>query len=77
MRHVPFIDATGMHRLKELTRQLQSRGTTIIISGANRDVKKELLQASMYKLLDKHNIHENIGHAIQRAKDILAAKEKR
>ena len=77
MRHVPFIDATGMYRLKELTRQLQSGGTTIIISGANRDVKKELLKASMYTMLDKHNIHENISSAIQRAKDILTAKDKR
>lgn len=71
MRNVPFIDATGINRLKEICRQLQLKGTTIIISGANREVKKELLKANIYVMISKYNIHDNINSALQRAKNIL------
>ena len=71
MRNVPFIDATGINRLKEICRQLQLKGTTVIISGANHEVKKELLKANIYAMISKYNIHDNIYGAIQRAKNIL------
>ncbi|MBJ7881999.1 SulP family inorganic anion transporter [Gelidibacter salicanalis] len=74
MRNVPFIDATGIHRLKEICRQLQSKGTTIIISGANHEVKMELLKANMYTMLNKYNIYDDINRAIERAKNILEAE---
>jgi SulP family sulfate permease len=71
MRHVPFIDATGINRLKEICRQLQAKGTVIILSGANHEVKLELLKSNLYKLINKHNIHDTINSAIERAKQIL------
>lgn len=71
MRNVPFIDATGLNRLKEICRQLQLKGTTILISGANHEVKTELLKANIYAMISKYNIHDNINSAIQRAKNIL------
>jgi SulP family sulfate permease len=71
MRNVPFIDATGINRLKEICMQLQLKGTTIIISGANLEVKKELLKANIYMMVSKYNIHDNINSALQRAKNIL------
>ena len=76
MRNVPFIDATGINRLKEICKQLQSRGTTVIISGANHEVKLELLKANIYTMLNKNNIHDKISSAIQRAKNILEAESK-
>lgn len=74
MRNVPFIDATGINRLKEICRQLQLKGTAVIISGASHEVKKELLKANIYVMLNKYNIHDNISSAIQRAKNILEAE---
>lgn len=71
MRHVPFIDATGINRLKEICNQLHAKGTSIIISGANHAVKSELLKAGLYELLGKQNIHDNIANAIARAKVVL------
>ena len=71
MRHVPFIDATAINRLKEICQQLQSKGTIIIISGANHEVKSELLKSNLYKLIGKLNIHDAINSAIERAKQIL------
>ncbi|HAC16301.1 MAG TPA: sodium-independent anion transporter [Bacteroidetes bacterium] len=77
MRHVPFIDATGIHRLKEICTQLIASGTSVIISGVNHDVKSELLKAGIYKLIDKHNVHDHIASAIERANEILSKKKPR
>jgi len=74
MRNVPFIDATGINRLKEIGQQLQSKGIMIIISGANHEVKLELLKAGLYDLIGKWNIHDNIGNAIERAREILSER---
>lgn len=71
MRNVPFVDATGMNRLREICRVLRHKGTCIIISGANREVRKELLKEGVYKDLGKYNIHDNIRSAVERAKYLL------
>ena len=70
MRNVPFIDATAINRLKELGRTLKGRGTTMIISGANRQVREELFKSDLYSLLGKHNILDSIAEAIQRAEEL-------
>ena len=75
MRHVPFIDATGINRLKEMCVQLQEKGTTIIISGANHEVKHEMLKADLYSIIDKHNILLNIQDAMQRATELSSKKQ--
>ncbi|WP_428741700.1 SulP family inorganic anion transporter [Tenacibaculum sp.] len=70
MRNVPFIDATAVNRLKEFHQKLKSCGTTIIISGANRQVKEELFKSEFYSLIGKDNILDNINQAIERAEEI-------
>ena len=42
MRNVPFIDATGIYRLKEVIRKFNSDNTTTILSGTNEQVKADL-----------------------------------
>ena len=71
MRHVPFIDATGIDRLKDFQKRLKSSGTTMIISGANRQVKKELLNAGLYEIIGKRNILSTIDEAISRTETLL------
>lgn len=75
MRNVPFIDATGIRRLREIAVQLQAKGTSIVISGANREVKQELLKSGLYALVGKWNIHDDISKAVGRSREILAAKK--
>lgn len=71
MRNVPFIDATAVNRLKEFHQKLKSSGTTIIISGANQQVKEELLKSEFHSLIGSNNIRDNINQAIERAEEIL------
>ena len=77
MRNVPFIDATGIKRLKEISHQFKEKKIQIIISGANPKVKEELLKANIFTLLGKHNITDNIKLAIDRAKSVLREKNSR
>lgn len=74
MRHVPFIDATAVNRLREMCTKLLSKDTAIIISGANRNVKQELLQAGLYELTGKYNIHNNIREALEFAENGFTRK---
>ncbi|HSI68943.1 MAG TPA: SulP family inorganic anion transporter, partial [Gillisia sp.] len=71
MRNVPFVDATGINRLKEICHRFEEKGIQIIISGANRKVKEELLRASIYSLIGKNNITEDINLALVRVQKIL------
>lgn len=71
MRHVPFIDASGIRSLTDICRDMQLKGVLVLLSGANRDVRKELLRAGIYRLVGRHNIHDHIESAINRAKELL------
>lgn len=71
MRHVPFIDATGLSRLKAITQKLQSEGTVVLISGANQEVKSELGKSGLEEIIGEQNILDNIKAAVQRAEDLL------
>lgn len=75
MRYVPFIDATGMQRLKVIVQQLGSRGTTLLLSGVGPDVKRELYKSGFYDIIDKHNVLDDIQQALARANQLISEKK--
>jgi len=74
MRHVPFIDATGLNRLKEICVKLKAKGSTVIISGANHELRLELLKGGIYDLIGKHNVLSDITEALKRVEAIYSEK---
>lgn len=76
IRHVPFIDATGVKRLKEIYTSLMASGTATIISGANEEIKNELRKMNIYQDLGRDNICDNIEQAVQQAERLLNNKDK-
>ncbi len=76
MRYVPFIDATGIQRLKVITQQLNAKGTAIVLSGVLPEVKRELFQSGFYEIIDKHNVLDNIALALDRSRQLLAEMAK-
>src|SRR5690554_6436938 len=74
MRHVPFIDATGISRFQEFYRKLSAAGTTILISGANQQVRADLLNAEFSPPLEEQNILDSIDLAIERGKTVAKNK---
>ena len=69
MRHVPFIDATGTHNFKEAIKSLNSKEKTIILSGVQPDVRKELDRSGIATLIGSENIFDNFDAALGYAKE--------
>lgn len=75
MRHVPFIDATGIKNLKEAVRALRYAGTKVILSGINKQVYSELNKNRIAFMVGKSNIFPEFSLALNHAKDIVKGAE--
>lgn len=71
MRHVPFIDATGIYRLTEIIKKFAEQKTAIILSGVNENVLRELEKRNIYSVLKKENLTDSIENASLRAFEII------
>ena len=71
LRHVSFVDQTGLHNLKETIKILHARNITILLSGVNPEVKQEFEKFTITKIISKENIFENFNDAINKAKELV------
>jgi sulfate permease, SulP family len=74
MRHVPIIDATGIHHLKEIVKDLQHKKIKVVISGIQPEVLKALEKSRVDFLIGRKNITNHIKLAVERAQEILDEK---
>jgi SulP family sulfate permease len=68
MRHVPFIDATGLINFKEVIKILKSAGVTIVLSGVREEVFVCLEKFKLVDLLGRSNIFDSFDKALEAAK---------
>jgi SulP family sulfate permease len=71
MRHVPFIDATGLHTLEDMYKKMESRGIKMILSGVNPDVFATLRKSGLVDRINTQNVLPDIEKALNRAREIL------
>ncbi len=71
MRHVPFVDSTGLENLKGVIKILKDYGVTIVLSGVNESVLKDFETHHLISLVDKSNIHHSFEKAINYSKQLL------
>ncbi len=71
MRHVPFMDSTGVNNLKNLIERNHKRGIKIILSGVNPDVKETLHKFGVDALLSEGCIQPHIIPALEKARVCL------
>ncbi len=64
MRHVPFIDLTGIKNLKEVIVNLQHENTLVVLSGIQQSVEKDLTKFGVLNLLDKQQIFNHFDEAL-------------
>ncbi|MGZ5209060.1 MAG: SulP family inorganic anion transporter, partial [Sulfuricurvum sp.] len=69
LRHVPMIDAAGLHALDTLTVRLKEQHTILILSGVNKNVRNYIHKAKLHKKIGEENIVDHIDKAIARAKE--------
>jgi len=71
MRHVPFIDGTGLRNLKATIKDLKSRRIQIILSGVQPEVYEELEKGGVPALIGPNNITPTFDLALARMGLIL------
>ncbi len=71
MRHVPFMDATGVRNFSAMLDDLAQIDVHIVLSGVNEVVYKELSRTGLVDKLGAVNVCSNFDIASERAKTVL------
>ncbi|QGY42913.1 STAS domain-containing protein [Maribellus comscasis] len=71
MRHVPFVDSTGLQNLTQTLKILKNSGIKVILSGVNVQVKQALAKSNVFKLIDEEFVLESFDKALQRAQKMI------
>jgi len=71
MRHVPFIDSTGLHNLESLCIKSKKDGIQVILSGVRPNVHAMIETSEIPAMIGEKNICDNINIAIARANDLI------
>lgn len=71
MRHVPVIDATGLHTLEEVMKLSQRRKINFVISGIQPEVEAEFIRTGLMEKIGRENVLTNIDDALKRAGELL------
>lgn len=74
MNHVPFMDSTGIIRLKEFIADRKKHGKEVFIVGLKSDIKKDLLTNEEFSgLISKEKVFDNTKDALARAEELLTS----
>ena len=75
MRHVPAIDATGLHALRLFHDRCRRRGTVLILSGVQEQPRRALHKAGLFGRLGAENVCDSIDIALDRARAVIGLAE--
>jgi SulP family sulfate permease len=76
MRHVSFIDQTGLHNLNETLKTLHNKGISVILSGINQEVLKNIEKSSFSNAIGNAIIVNTFDDAMLKAKSELTKQYK-
>ncbi len=68
LRHVPVIDSTGLHALRDVVQRSRQEGTLVILSDVHAQPVVALERSGTYDEMGEENIHGNIDDALNRAR---------
>ena len=71
LRHVPAIDSTGLHALREFIHRSRGEGMQVILSDVHAQPVVALERSGLLDELGEDNIHGNIDDALNRARHSL------
>lgn len=71
MRHVPFVDLTGIKNIKSTISLLKKEGIVIILSGVNEQVKREFVRHSIISMVGAENVTNTFEDAMLNAKNYI------
>src|SRR6266513_4395262 len=71
LRHVPAIDSTGLHALREFIHRGRRERMHVILSDVHAQPVVALERSGLYDELGEENVHGNIDDALNRAREHL------
>lgn len=71
MRHVGFIDQTGLHNLKDTIKILNNKNIIILLSGVNPEIQEEFKKFKLTDVIQEEFIFDDFRHATIKACEIL------
>ena len=71
MRHVSFIDDTGLYNLIETLKLLNKEDLTVILSGVNSEIKKDFENSKIYDYISNDLICDNFDKSLKKADKLL------
>jgi SulP family sulfate permease len=71
MRHVPVIDATGLHTLEQVHKNCARSGTTLILCGVHDQPLEALQKSQCLDAIGRNNVTGNIDEALARSRELL------
>jgi sulfate permease, SulP family len=72
MRHVPAIDSTAMHALRDLVRRTRRDGTVVFFSDVNAQPRLALVRSELLDEIGEENLFGNIDEALAQAEAVIA-----
>ena len=75
MRHVPMVDATGLHALEEFYDLCKAQNTVLVLSGVNPKIKMKMQHVGFDTKIGVLNITDNIDMALIRTNQLLKEGE--
>lgn len=76
MRHVPFVDSTGLNNLRDAVQSLQGQGIQVLLSGVRPEVAIELRRSGMEALVGEQNVHPSFDQALAHAEQLAIVAPK-
>jgi SulP family sulfate permease len=73
MRHVPAIDSTAMHALKDLVRRTRQQGTQVLLSDVHSQPLVALQRADLLEEIGEQNLFGDVDAALAAARTRIAA----
>jgi SulP family sulfate permease len=71
MRHVPAIDATGIHALEQMAKKCRHQGTAMILCEILAQPLRAIARARKLETFGRRNLAKTLEIALQRAEEIL------
>jgi SulP family sulfate permease len=72
MRHVPTIDASGIHILEQLVKEMHDRDAIVVFSAVSRSVYRIMRSSGFVDMVDRKNFAPDIFAALDRASRHIA-----
>lgn len=71
IRHVPAIDASGLHVIEDLMLRCRKKGCVLIISGIHTQPLFAMQKSGLLDEIGQENVASNIDTALNRAREVL------